>query len=158
MPLWVILLVQGLHIGAGITWVGTVVGLDLLVWPALLRMPAADGRALYGRVVQAIGPVSGVAGGLTILLGIVRGTVLGPITSFGFLFGQPYGITWLVAIALTIVVLAEGGVWQSRVNDLVWAGDGVRPGAARLVYAQSAIELGLFAAIIACMVLMAFGL
>ena len=158
MQLWVVIVVQWLHIAAGVTWIGTAIGLDVVMWPVLLRMKPVEARELHDRVIRAVGPVAGVAGAVTIVLGIVRGTVLGPIASVAFLFGQPYGITWLVALALAIAVVAEGALWERRVGELVWAGDVLRPGAVRRVSVQCTLELGAFAAILVCMVLMAFGL
>jgi uncharacterized membrane protein len=158
MGLWVLAAVQWLHIAAGVTWIGTAVALDAVVWPLLLRMPARQAQTLHESVLRIITPLAGVGGGATILLGIVRGTVLGPITSAGALFGSAYGVTWLVALGLAILVVAEGAVWHPRVHRIVWEGGGVRPGAARLVYSQSAFELGCFAVILVCMVLMALDL
>lgn len=154
MSLWVLAVVQWLHVAAGVTWIGTAVALDAIVWPVLLRMPPRQAQSLHDSVLRIITPLAGAAGGATILLGILRGTVLGPITSGGALIGTAYGITWLLALALSILVVAEGAVWHPRVHDIVWQGDGVRPGAARRVYTQSVFELGCFAAILVCMVLL----
>ena len=159
MSLWVVVVVQWLHIAAGVTWIGSAIGLDVVMWPQLLRMQPGAARELHDRVIRVVTPVAGAAGALTIVLGIVRGTVLGPIASFQFLFGQPYGITWLVALALAVVVVVEGVLWERRVEGgLVWVGEELHPGAARRVFLQCTAELGAFAVILICMVLMAFGL
>jgi uncharacterized membrane protein len=158
MPLWSLAAVQWLHIASGITWIGSAVALDAVVWPVLLRTPASQARALYESVLRVITPLAGVAGAATILLGILRGTVFGPITSGGALLGTAYGVTWLVALGLSILVVAEGAVWHPRVHRMVWEADAVRPGAARKVYSQSAFELGCFAIIVVCMVLLGLGL
>jgi putative copper export protein len=42
---------------------------------------------------------------VTIALGLVRGTLLGPIQSIDFLFGTAYGRTWLVALVAALYAL-----------------------------------------------------
>ena len=98
-------------------------------------------------------------GAITILLGIVRGTLLGPVQSPGFLFGTPYGITWGIALVLALGVLA----WShfvtfplgERMPAAMEAGD---TAAMRRVMPLILLELLGFFAIFTCMILMRFGL
>ena len=45
---------------------------------------------------------------LVILLGILHGTVFGPIKSLSFLFGTAYGITWIITLSFARINFVEG--------------------------------------------------
>ncbi len=99
-------------------------------------------------------------------MGILRGTLLGPIRSLDTLFGTGYGITWLVALVAAIatflwgrLVIDAGVKAMNRVplnpdgsagEQLVAATDRVK----RL----AVLELVGFLVIFTCMILMRFGL
>ena len=91
--------------------------------------------------------------------GLVRGTLLGPVQSPGFLLGTPYGITWGIALVLALGVLA----WShfvtfplgERMPAAIEAGDAA---AMRRVIPLILLELLGFFGIFTCMILMRFGL
>lgn len=149
--------VEWLHIVVGIAWVGAHITLDFAVLPGLLRRPASEAKAANEAIVAAAQPLF-MSGFLVMLLGIVRGTLLGPITSLDFLFGTAYGITWLVALVLTLCIGTWSGLWYGRLLGPVWEGDRIRPGVRRRIHAGTAITLTGFGVILVCMVLMAAGL
>jgi len=158
MSLALTLLVQWLHILSGVIWFGGYILIDFALWPALLRRPAAEARATLVALQKYIGPLMALSGSLVVLLGIVRGTALGPIRSLDALFGTAYGVTWLVALAIALFLSAWGARWHDRLVGPAWEGDQVRPRAIERQRAATILEMVCFGAILACMVLMGAGL
>lgn len=158
MSLPILIIVQWLHILMGIAWFGGYIFLDLVLWPTLLALPAVQAKATYALLGRFAGPVMATSGSLVVLLGILRGTMLGPIRSLAFLFGSAYGITWLIALALTLLLTVWGAGWHDRVIGPIWEDNRIRPGVARRIYIGASCELAAFALVLVCMVLMASGL
>ena len=100
--MWMVLLLQWFHVLLGIFWFGSVLYLNVIVTPTILRLPLEQQRAVTIPLGffsdRVLTPVSV----LVILLGIVRGTLLGPIHDLPSLFGTQYGITFLVALFMTV--------------------------------------------------------
>jgi len=157
VPLFLRVAVEWLHIVIGIAWVGAHITFDFAVLPGLLRRPAAEAKAANEAIVAAAQPLF-MSGMLVVLLGIVRGTLLGPIISLDSLFGTAYGVTWLVALVLTLGIGTWSGLWYGRLLGPVWEGDRIRPGAPRRIRTGTAITLTGFAIILGCMVLLGVGL
>ncbi|HEY7021136.1 MAG TPA: hypothetical protein VH349_08465 [Ktedonobacterales bacterium] len=158
MNLALTLLVQWLHILSGVIWFGGYVLIDFALWPALLRRPAAEAQATLVALVKYIGPLMAASGSLVVLLGIVRGTLLGPIKSFDALLGTAYGLTWLTALVIALFLTIWGARWHDRVVGPIWEGDQVRPGVAARLRMATVVEMTCFGAILACMVLLGAGL
>ena len=166
---WGQFVVQWLHVGLGVLWFGTVLYNSVILIPAISRLPLAAqrqiGRALGEQGFKVIRPVSAAV----ILLGVVRGTVYGPIKGLDDLT-TAYGITWLVALAFAIgaATWAEVAVKPAleRMNAIPEAealtADGApAPALATAVGAAKRVvvlELGFFMIIFTCMILMRFGL
>jgi uncharacterized membrane protein len=158
MNLALTLLVQWLHILSGVVWFGGYILIDFALWPALLRRPAAGARMTFAALEQYIGPLMAASGSLVVLLGILRGTALGPIKSFDALLGTAYGLTWLTALIPALFLTIWGARWHDRLVGPVWEGDQVRSGVAARVRTATIVEMTCFGAILACMVLMGAGL
>jgi uncharacterized membrane protein len=158
MSFALLLIVHWLHILAGIVWVGGYIFMVLALWPALLRRPAAEARATLDALGEPVGGLMMSSGSLVVLLGVIRGTWFGPIKSIGALFGSAYGLTWLVALLLTIGLSAHGAIASRRMAERVWDGDRFRPDAARYLRSSGALSLIGFGIVLTCMVLMRFGL
>ena len=96
MPVWVLAVLQWLHVFFGIFWFGAVLTLDFIVIPTVMTVsPAiqqAFGGALGKRAPKVITPVAG----LTILLGLIRGIAGGVLGNLG----SAYGLTWIAALVL----------------------------------------------------------
>jgi hypothetical protein len=157
LPVFLRVAVEWLHIAVGIAWVGAHITFDFAILPGLLQRPAAEAKAANEAIVAAAQPLF-MSGMLVVLLGIVRGTLLGPITSLDFLLGTAYGITWLVALVLTLGVGTWSGLWYGRLLGPVWEGDRIRPGVRRRIHIGTVITLTGFAVILGCMVLLGVGL
>lgn len=158
MTLQGMMAVQWLHVMAGAVWFGATVIFAFGVWPVLLRKPAAESKALYDAFADASGIVFAIAGNLTLWLGLLRGTYLGPIKSLDMLIGTPYGHTFLTALVLTVLFMGYGGHVRGSLDKRVWNGDQYHAGAAAYIWRSNAIMLALLAAIIGSMVAMRFGL
>ena len=158
MSLALTLLVQWLHILSGVIWFGGYVLIDFALWPALLRRPAAEARMTFAALEKYIGPLMALSGSLVVLLGIVRGTVLGPIKSLDALLGAAYGLTWLTALILALFLTVWGARWHDRLVGPAWEGDQLRPGAIERQRAATILEMACFGAILVCMVLLGAGL
>ena len=158
MSLALTLLVQWLHILSGVIWFGGYILIDFALWPALLRRPTTEARATLAALEKYIGPLMAASGSLVVLLGIVRGTVLGPIKSLDALLGTAYGLTWLTALVIALFLTIWGARWHDRVVGPIWEGDQARPGVAARLRMATIIEMTCFGAILACMVLLGAGL
>lgn len=79
-----------------------------MLWPTLLRLSVKPAQAANALIARFAGAVMATSGSLVVLLGIIRGTLLGRIKSFSFLFGSSYGITWLVALAVSVILIIWG--------------------------------------------------
>lgn len=152
------IVVHWLHVLGGIVWFGGHVFTAGVIWPALLRRPAPEARALSEAMAEPAMRVMGPAGMLVLVLGIVRGTVLGPVRSVDVLVGTAYGWTFAAALLLTFGLMGYAGATRREMERRVWDGDRFHPGAARYLRRSSAINLGGLALILVCMVLMRFGL
>jgi uncharacterized membrane protein len=157
MQIWLIIILQWLHILGGIAWFGSYIFLDFVMWPAIWRLPASQSRILKEATFARATPLYGVIGPVVVLLGIVRGTVFGPVRSLDFLVGPAYGITWLVALMLGISLMLWGALWHSHGVGPVWEGDKVSPRAVRRIKSGFVFEMLTFGCVICCMVLMHFG-
>ena len=168
----VTLVVQWCHVAAGILWVGGAAVLELVARPILERLPPETERAVGARMGRALVPYFAVAGTATIVFGVLRGTLFGPIRSFADL-GTKYGIAWCVALAVaaTLAVLGAVGIGRTSTvyyeTEAFWrsaAGPGEAPvpqglpaEAARVrrrLVRLGRLQLSGFAAILVCMLLM----
>ena len=153
-----LLLLQWLHVIAGLVWVGGYAVAGYLLPRAMLGRPVPAARAVYDPFSRVAQPVM-VAAGLTVLVaGVLRGTVFGPVRSLAAAFDTPYGLTWVLALALTVTLLVHSGRWYRRLPELIWNGDFKRGEVRARVDRQGLASLTVFSGILACMVLMRFGL
>ena len=166
---WLQLAVQWLHVFLGVFWFGSTLYVDFVLIPGLQTLTPGKAReagaAVGAQGVKVILPVAV----LTILLGVIRGTVFGPIKSLEEL-GTIYGITWLVALVAAIATLYWGlRVLSPAVEKLnavpdseATQADGTpSPRLAAIIgdiKRKVALELIGFFIVFTCMILMRFGL
>jgi uncharacterized membrane protein len=151
-------IVQWLHILTGITWFGGYIFMTFAVWPVLLLRPVPEAQSFFNDLAQPVSKLMMLSGTLVLLLGILRGTVFGIIRSFEVLFNTSYGLTWLAALVLTLILTVHGAVSSKNTDEKVWNGNQLRPEAARYLRNNNIFALVLFGAVLACMVLMRFGM
>jgi hypothetical protein len=165
MPTWLVGTVQWLHVLFGIFWFGAVLTLSFVVVPALSRAPQAGKQTFVGVLQERLHRLLPLVAGITILLGVVRGTIMGPVTSLQIAFGTAYGWTWTAALVFSIATLIVGargigGGFTLLATMAVTAED-----ASRLAYNTQLQKIRLagylaiigFLATITCMILMRFG-
>ena len=99
--------VQFLHTVSAVAWLGGSMFANLVLVPFVVRQPAGEQRALVRSVLA--GPERLIIGAalLTVVTGVLRGTAFGRLHSFDAL-ATSYGIAWLLAIAVVVVVFAVG--------------------------------------------------
>ncbi len=163
---WPVIVVQWLHVLFGVLWFGNALVLVAIVIPAMNRLPIVRQREIASAIGLRSHRIFQIVVPLILILGILRGTVLGPIRSVDHLVGTAYGLTWLVALVVTtatylwglfVIVPSLARMEQAPLNadgtataELVSATDRVK----RLVL----LELLGFFVIFTCMILMRFGL
>ncbi len=158
--------VQWLHVLLGILWFGNALVLDVIVIPAINRLPIVSQREISSQIGARATPIFHVVVPLIVILGIVRGTALGPIKSIDVLFGTAYGLTWLTALAVTILLyLFALFVIVPALRRMDLAGIGVDGSPTPALVSSTirvkklvGLELVGFAIIFTCMILMRFGL
>lgn len=84
---WVVFGAQWLHILLGILWFGNPLVLAAIIIPALNRLPITAQREIGGHLGERSERAFLVVAPAVIILGIIRGTLLGPIKSADILFG-----------------------------------------------------------------------
>ena len=166
---WFQFVAQWLHVLMGITWFGAAITMNFIVLPAMGKLPM-DRQREFGRHLgeQADYVLIRVAMAV-ITLGVLRGTLFGPIKSLDALTTQ-YGITWLVALVAGISTFLWGtrvvGAGIHRMNSIpvekAFNPDGTMTSAFSdafaLVKRNGMIELLGFFVLFTCMILMRFGL
>ena len=163
---WVVVAVQWLHVLLGILWFGNALVLDVIVIPAINRLPIVTQRDVASLIGARATPIFHVVVPLVIALGFIRGTVLGPIKNVDILLGTAYGLTWLVALVVAIATYLWGLfaiIPALRVMDLAPVNPDGTPtpelaAATNRVKLLVSLELLGFLVIFTCMILMRFGL
>ncbi len=163
---WVVIAVQWLQVLLGILWFGNALVLDVIVIPAINRLPIVTQREISSYIGSRATPIFRAVVPLIIILGFVRGTILGPIKSLDVLLGSAYGLTWLTALSVTILTYLFGLVVivpaLRRMDAVPVRPDGSPPpelaAATDRVKRLVSLELIGFLVIFSCMILMRFGL
>jgi len=143
-----------------------VLSLDVIVIPATGRLPIVAQREISSVIGARATPIFRVTVPAIIALGIIRGTVMGPIKTLDDVFGSAYGLTWLTALIVTLLTYLFGlRVIVPALRQMDRAA--VEPdGSATLALIASTnlvkrlvgLELLGFLAIFTCMIFMRFGL
>jgi len=106
---WVDLIAQWVHVLAATFWFGSTPFVTFVLMPVVSGLPADVQVGIGERLEPAESRVLRPAAVVTIVTGILRGTVWGPIRSVHYAVSTTYGITWIVALVgtLAIFVFAE---------------------------------------------------
>ena len=150
-------LVHWLHVLSGVVWAGAQLFTALVLWPTLLRLPSAQARSFVAASAPYAAPVMGATGLLVLVLGILRGTWLGPIRSFGAIVSTTYGISFALAFVLTVFVTIHGGWVRRQLERRVFDGDSYHPGARGFLRTTSLVTIVSLCAIVWCMSRMRLG-
>ena len=162
---WVLFGVQWLHVLLGVFWFGNAIAVAVILIPAISALPIPTQRQIGSRYADIAERTFKVVAPTVIALGIIRGTVLGPIRSLDSL-GTAYGITWLIAMVAAIATLlwglyVIGGAAQIMSAAPLGPGGEPTPELVRAtarVKQVAVLELVGFLVVFTCMILMRFGL
>jgi hypothetical protein len=162
---WLQIVVQWLHVLLGLFWFGSALYTDIILIPAISHL-SLDKQREIGAALGVRGiAVFRVVAPVIVVLGFLRGTVFGPIRSVDVL-ATPYGLTWLVALAVTIALYRFAfTTYAGALRELVTvplAPDGSATPEVEAVTDRvkrlAVLELIFFFVIFTCMILMRFGL
>ncbi len=168
--MWGLIVIQWLHVFLGIFWFGSTLYLDFVVIPAVMTLPLEQQRSVSKPLTMFSERVIIPAAILVILLGLVRGTIFGPVRSLDFLFGTAYGITFLMALLAALATFAWGQLVLTRaarrLDTFPLAEVMQTDGKVALAFVAQVqrvkllalLELLGFFVIFTCMILMRFGL
>jgi len=161
--LWLTIVVQWLHVFLGIFWFGGTLYLDFIIIPSIMGLPQEQQPAVSKRISQQSVRVILPVATLVILVGLLRGTVFGPVRSLDFLFGTAYGITFFIGFLAALATY----MWGLFVITPTAKKLEVLPTdeKSKMVYNATLtkikifgqLELLGFAGILTCMILMRFG-
>jgi uncharacterized membrane protein len=163
---WVVVGAQWLHVLLGIIWFGNSLVVATILIPSLNRLPIPMQRQVGAQYGEQATRVFDVLVPAVIVLGVIRGTLLGPIKGVGDVFGSSYGITWFVALIAAIATFLWGKYAINRAIERMNAAP-LNPDGTATVRLESEtarvklvvmLELVGFVVIFTCMILMRFGL
>jgi uncharacterized membrane protein len=165
-----VLVLQWLHVLMGIFWFGGSLYLNFMVVPVLLSLPLGQQREVAIPLGARSNQVLPLVAILVILLGLLRGTIWGPVHTFAFLFGTAYGVTFLTSLLVTAAVELWGhfvtGRTAAQLNTFPLS-EVMKPESAvtlafntqvQRVKLFALVELLGFFIIFTCMILMRFGI
>jgi uncharacterized membrane protein len=162
---WVVVGAQWLHVLLGILWFGNSLVVAAILIPSLNPLPILTQREVGSRYGERATRLFDVLVPVLIVLGVIRGTLLGPIQNVDDVLGTPYGVTWLVALIAAIATFLWGRIMINgalrRLNAAPLNADGTA--SAQLEAETSRVkivvvlELVGFLVIFTCMILMRFG-
>lgn len=167
--MWGLLVIQWFHVLLGIFWFGSTLYLDVVVIPAVMTLALEQQRAVSRPLTTFSERVIIPAGLLVIILGLVRGTIFGPVQSWSFLLGTAYGLTFLLASLAAMATFAWSRLVLTRaarrldtfpLADVLHTDEKVaRAFAAQVQRVKhfALLELFGFFIIFTCMILMRFG-
>lgn len=161
--LWLTIVVQWLHIFLGIFWFGGTLFLDFVVIPSIMGLPQEQQPAVSKRISKQSQRVILPVATLVILVGLLRGTVFGPVRSLGFLFGTAYGITFFIGFLAALgtylwgLLLIQPTAKKLEVQPTDEKSKMMYNTALARIKIFGQLELLGFAGILTCMILMRFG-
>ncbi len=123
-----IILLQYPHIFFASILVGTSLYLDFVLMPTILKRPAGEAKAFFEANLKPTSILMAISSVITFLTGIIRGTFFGNIRSLGTL-STPYGITFLAALAVMLVMMLQGPRIGPSLLKKVWNGKKFAPNA-----------------------------
>lgn len=114
----VILLARALHVVAGVMWAGTMFLLASVIVPIAVRHGAEGAGRWTGMIMRKAGPVSGIAGLLTVLSGVYLMVVLhGQDASASGLVLKTGAVAALIALVIGLVVGRPTGLKLATLSE-----------------------------------------
>jgi uncharacterized membrane protein len=157
MP-WGQFIVQWLHVFFAIVWFGGVTMMFAVVGPALKSSDPAAAMQVGGQLARRVQRLLAPAGGLTIIFGLLRATVYGPVRSLSFFSGSAYGSTLIAAVVLAVAIAVLGGITGRVGSSLATAPVAERPKLLARITALTGAQIVGFILALTCMMLMRYGM
>lgn len=157
MP-WGQFITQWLHVFFAIVWFGGTVLMFAVIAPALRSADPSAAMQVGAQIGRRAQMVLGPAGGLTIIFGLLRATVFGPVKSWSFFDGSAYGMTLIAAIVLAVLIAAIGGVTGGVGASIATAPESERPKLIARIGSLTGLSVFGFILALTCMLLMRYGL
>ena len=89
---WLVFAVQWLHVLFAILWFGNSLTLATITIPAISRLPLVRQQDIGAQLGERGTRVFDIVAPAVIILGVLRGTLFGPIRDANGLFGTAYGL------------------------------------------------------------------
>jgi uncharacterized membrane protein len=105
---WVVFAVQWLHVLLAILWFGNSLSLATITIPAISKLPLVRQQEIGAQLGVQGARVIDIVAPAVIILGLLRGTVFGPIRDANALLGTAYGLTFLVALVVATATFLWG--------------------------------------------------
>ncbi len=151
-----LLYLQIVHVVSGSVWLGGFIFIYFILWPSLIEKDQKEALSVIQNLKRPTGTVLGIAGTVSIALGLLRGIVFGNISSVNALF-TPYGRNFIGAVLISIVMLIFGKIFGHSLVPIIWE-NGIRRKFGLLkIYAGGSFLLLCFAFLIFCMLAMRLG-
>ncbi len=112
---WPLVIVHWLHVFFGIFWFGGSLYVNFVMVPAILTLPSDRQMPVIDAITGRSDRILPWVGAVTIALGIVLGTIVGPIKDVAAL-SSTYGILWLVGLVAAVATWIWGEVMIGRVG------------------------------------------
>ena len=114
-----VIVLQWLHVLFGVFWFGSQMYLDLIIKPQVAKLPDGVREEFSSRLGTGLARrITVITATGTVLLGALRGIAGGVLG----ILGTAYGLTWLAAFAIGLVMVAS--IWTrgfgGRVRTPVW--------------------------------------
>ncbi len=150
----------------GILWFGYSLSLAVIMIPAINRLAVSRQREIGKYLGERGESVIDFVGPAVIVLGFIRGTLLGSCTPRSDVLGSGYGLTWLVGLLAATGTFLWGkfviGGALDAMNQVPLGADGKATpelvAATDRVKLVVVLELAGFLIVFTCMILMRFGL
>jgi len=150
-------LLQFLHIFFAAILMGTTLYLEFVLLPVILKRPADESKAFFEAMQKPLSVMMGVSSGITLLTGLLWGTLFGSIHSLSDL-STPYGLTYLTALAVILTMMVKGPRIGPHLLKNAWQGTKFAPNAAKIVRDAHRLPFAAVFILLTCMILMRFGL
>lgn len=147
------MVLQWLHVLFAIGWFGGSLFVTFVITPVARQLPEPAGHEFFSTWAPAARRYFATVAGVTVVLGVVRGLVL------GLTFPSAYAITFVLAVLFGIAQAVFGAVGTSRTVERVAALAGGPAFSAGLeeVTRLGWLELAGFAVLLTLMIAMRFG-
>ena len=104
---WPVAITQWLHVFFGTFWFGGTLYANFVMMPGILSLPRDRQLPVINAITASIDRVIPGVAVATIVLGILRGTLFGPIRDVADL-SAGYGLYWLIGLIVALATFAWG--------------------------------------------------